>query len=199
MKCKICESARLTPFLAISGAPMLSNVLYKSAKTARNAALADIDLRKCEVCGFVHNYAFNGAPYGKNYENAQETSENFSQYLAEIAENLAQNYGILRAKIIEVGCGNGAFLRLLCERTDSEGVGFDPSYSAARVNFAAVKSRESGANLEAQTRESSANFEAKNRAPNFENGWGAAEVKFASSHNTSTHALRANSTRISIF
>jgi hypothetical protein len=38
----------------------------------------------------------------------------------------------LRGKtIVEIGCGQGDFLRLLCERGDNRGIGFDPSYVPA--------------------------------------------------------------------
>jgi hypothetical protein len=38
-------------------------------------------------------------------------------------------YNLRRKQIVEIGCGNGEFLSLLCKYGDNIGVGFDPSYS----------------------------------------------------------------------
>jgi hypothetical protein len=41
---------------------------------------------------------------------------------------LIDNYGIRSKDIIEIGCGRGEFLKMLCEGGDNHGVGFDPGY-----------------------------------------------------------------------
>src|ERR1700751_1211363 len=41
--------------------------------------------------------------------------------------------------VIEVGCGNGEFLSLVCELGNNRGIGFDPSFIAGRANLKAGK------------------------------------------------------------
>jgi len=68
--------------------------------------------------------------YGNAYDNRQHFSEYFHQYMKKISECLIKKKGITNSRIIEVGCGDGTFLRLLLsdERHGNSGTGFDPSY-----------------------------------------------------------------------
>ena len=52
----------------------------------------------------------------------------FRRYLTELAEDLVNRYGLAGKTIVEVGCGKGDFLRLLCRGGRNRGLGFDPSY-----------------------------------------------------------------------
>ena len=36
--------------------------------------------------------------------------------------------------MLEIGCGNGEFLSLLCELGNNTGIGFDPTYTPGRVD-----------------------------------------------------------------
>lgn len=68
--------------------------------------------------------------YGNAYDNRQHFSEYFHQYMKKISDCLIQKKGIINSRIIEAGCGDGTFLRLLLadERSGNTGTGFDPSY-----------------------------------------------------------------------
>ena len=54
----------------------------------------------------------------------------FHLYMKKISECLIRKKGVTNSRIIEVGCGDGTFLRLLLsdERNGNTGTGFDPSY-----------------------------------------------------------------------
>jgi hypothetical protein len=45
---------------------------------------------------------------------------------------LIERYNLRHKDIIEIGCGQGEFLSLLCELGDNRGVGFDPAYDETR-------------------------------------------------------------------
>jgi SAM-dependent methyltransferase len=49
-----------------------------------------------------------------------------------LAVNLVSRYKLHDKTIIEVGCGKGEFLKMLCELGHNRGVGFDPSYVEER-------------------------------------------------------------------
>ncbi|NJM55499.1 MAG: methyltransferase domain-containing protein [Verrucomicrobiae bacterium] len=90
----------------------------------------DVTLRQCRKCGLVFNATFNisAIPYDGNYENRQSFSPAFQAHLDALAANLTQHHNLTGGRILEVGCGKGDFLRLLCATAEARGVGYDTSY-----------------------------------------------------------------------
>jgi len=66
--------------------------------------------------------------YTQDYENSLHFSPRFQGYAESLAARLIERYDLHGKDIIEIGCGKGDFLRLLCELGDNRGIGFDPSY-----------------------------------------------------------------------
>ena len=66
--------------------------------------------------------------YSAAYDNTQSCSPYFKRYLTELGESLVSKYCLNDKVVIEVGCGKGEFLRLLCKDRRNRGIGFDPSY-----------------------------------------------------------------------
>jgi len=81
--------------------------------------------------------------YTQDYENSLHFSPRFQGYAESLAARLIERYDLHGKDIIEIGCGKGDFLRLLCELGGNRGVGFDPSYvpeqndnaTAGRITF----------------------------------------------------------------
>jgi len=110
--------------------PVHQNVVCASAEEARQFTRGDLLLAFCRTCGFVFNAAFdpNSLRYSAAYENTQSCSPYFKHYLTELGESLLTKYRLHDKVVIEVGCGKGEFLRLLCKDGRNRGIGFDPSY-----------------------------------------------------------------------
>jgi SAM-dependent methyltransferase len=129
--CPVCDTPGPVAFLGREAVPVHQNLLYDSPTAARTATRGDLDLRVCGRCGFVFNAAFDSGllEYGPAYENTQNHSPAFDAYTDELVEHLIGT-GVRSGRVIEVGCGKGAFLvKLLTHlRNQCEGVGFDPSY-----------------------------------------------------------------------
>jgi len=93
----------------------------------------------CGACGFVFNAAFDPGQvsYGADYDNTQECSPYFSEYLDSLARHLLVERGLTRHRIVEIGCGKGSFLRRLVEPCSSANVGwgFDPAYQGPSVSI----------------------------------------------------------------
>ena len=132
--CPICDSRKVDIFLEIPQVPVYCNLLYETREDAVNAKRADMQLGFCKSCGHVYNYAFNPnlMDYAQNYENALHFSVRFKKYAKELAYRLVKKYHLYDKDIIEIGCGDGYFLKLLCEIGDNRGIGFDPSRSAEK-------------------------------------------------------------------
>jgi len=97
---------------------------------ALNITKGDIELTLCKECGHVFNSTFNPKlmEYSGSYENSLHFSERFREYINWLADRLIVRYALYDKKIAEIGCGQGDFLRLVCEKGGNTGIGFDPSY-----------------------------------------------------------------------
>jgi SAM-dependent methyltransferase len=109
------------------------NYCFDSAAKALRVPRRDLRLAQCLNCGLIFNTAFDAAamPYDGNYENRQCFSPAFQQHLHALADELIARHGLRNGRILEVGCGKGDFLKLLCRRAHAVGVGYDTSYDGS--------------------------------------------------------------------
>lgn len=130
MPCTVCHQTRISEFITIPNFPVHCNVLWSDQHAARGTARGDITLALCHDCGHIFNTSFDAAlmTYTQDYENSLHFSPRFQRYATELANRLMTQYGLRDKKIVEIGAGQGDFLRMLCEMGNNEGVGFDPSY-----------------------------------------------------------------------
>ncbi len=138
--CPVCGGARGEVFFRLAGQPVLIGVLWASAELARRCPRGDIDLAFCPDCGFIWNVAFDPSriDYDQRYDNSLHFSPTFQTYTRELVDRLVRTYGLRRKRIVDIGCGKGDFLALLCEEGENCGWGFDPSYEGARVETPAA-------------------------------------------------------------
>ena len=120
--------------LEIRQVPIYCNLLWPSHKEALNALTGDITLAFCKQCGHFFNQTFDPSQteYTANYENSLHFSPRFNEYAESLAERLIDTYHLYSKDIIEIGCGKGDFLKLLCDKGQNRGVGFDRSYEPNR-------------------------------------------------------------------
>ena len=136
--CLICGSTDLLPVLAIPGVPVLCNRLLPDRDQALAVARGNIDLVACRSCGHLFNRAFDPAlvGYEGSYDNALHFSGRYQRYATATVRRLTRRYDLRGKQVVEIGCGRGDFLRLLCEHSGSWGIGYDPSASAQPSNGA---------------------------------------------------------------
>jgi SAM-dependent methyltransferase len=115
--------------------PVSIGVQWPTEAEARNCGKGDLRLAFCRQCGFIWNTRFDLSrlEYSGRYENSLEYSPVFEKYAQELAQRLIDTYGIRNKQVIELGCGKGHFLTLICELGNNSGIGFDPSYAGPRV------------------------------------------------------------------
>lgn len=128
--CPSCGSDRVRAFFEMREMPTYVNFLWKTAEEARSCPRGDIVLGICHVCGLITNIAFDPdlLTYREGYENSLHYSRVFQDYAVELADRLIADHSLRGKQIIEIGCGRGDFLWMLCERGDNRGTGFDPSH-----------------------------------------------------------------------
>lgn len=101
---------------------------------ATGFSTGDIRLGFCDDCGFIYNAAFDPklVEYSSRYEETQAFSPAFRKWHLGLAQRLVEQYGLHDKTTLEIGCGKGEFLTLLCELGAKDGIGFDPGYVAQR-------------------------------------------------------------------
>lgn len=131
--CPVCGCAHVRPVLELPQLPVLNTILWPSRKEARGTARGDILLTFCPSCGHLYNSAFDPRliEYTINYENSLHHSGAFQAYIRDLVESIVGRYALKGKQVLEIGCGQGDFLALLCERAECTGIGFDPSYVEA--------------------------------------------------------------------
>jgi len=135
MTCPSCRAPALTEFYHVAEVPIESVVLHRSREAAVHCPRGDVKLAFCGSCGFITNIAFD-PDAGKRAtarEDTQACSETFGAFHHRLAETLIDRYGLRGRKILEIGCGRGEFLELLCRLGGNRGIGVDPAYSPGIV------------------------------------------------------------------
>ncbi len=134
MTCPCCGGRKVETFYEVKGVPVNSVLQLPTREEAVAFPTGDISLGFCNDCGFVYNTAFQAErlEYSDRYDPTQAFSPTFNEWHRELAQRLIERYGLRNKKVIEIGCGKGEFLNMLCELGDNEGTGFDPAYVPAR-------------------------------------------------------------------
>lgn len=139
--CPNCGELGMSPFYEMTGAPVHSVQLLQAQEQAAAYPAGDIKLAYCHNCAFVANVAYDPQlqDYSLQYEATQSYSPTFNHFHRNLAQRLIARYDLHNKEIIEIGCGHGEFLILLCEAGPNNGVGFDPAYDDTRIQHEAKK------------------------------------------------------------
>jgi SAM-dependent methyltransferase len=133
-KCPNCGTPGMEFFYKVDNVPVHSVLLMPTKEEAINYTRGDIHLYLCKDCGFISNMAFESAKqeYSSRYEETQGFSPTFNKFHKALAERLIDKHNLHGKEIIEIGCGKGDFITMLCEIGDNTGYGFDPAYIEER-------------------------------------------------------------------
>jgi SAM-dependent methyltransferase len=143
--CPICASVQIKTFLRRQGVPVHQNLPFADPQSAQEIARGDLTLGVCQNCGFIFNQEFDISKlsYGSDYDNNQNCSAAFTSHLDSLVSSLVIEKNVRNSTIVEVGCGQGEFIKKLVEPINwgNRGYGFDPSYVGTataldgRLNF----------------------------------------------------------------
>ncbi|GAN35348.1 MAG: C-methyltransferase [Candidatus Brocadia sinica] len=128
--CPCCNSKGVSVFYKQKNVPVHSVLLMPTREVAMSYPTGQIALGFCQNCGFIFNISFDPDvhEYSSRYEETQGFSSTFNAFHRRLAAYLIERYNLYNKTIIEVGCGKGEFLTMLCEMGENCGVGFDPGY-----------------------------------------------------------------------
>jgi SAM-dependent methyltransferase len=139
--CPACGGSQLERFFELSDLPVNCIALLPTREAALKCPKGRMDLGFCTACGAISNLAFDAArlTYDRSYDNSLHFSPTFQKYAEEVAHHLVERFDLHGKTVIDVGCGNGEFLSLVCGLGNNSGIGFDPSFLPGRANLQAGK------------------------------------------------------------
>lgn len=134
--CAACGDSRLELVHRVDDVPTNSCILVDDRAAAIAFPRGTIELAFCHTCGFIGNIAFEPerVRYGAGYEETQAFSPRFREFARELAATLVERHRLAGREVLEIGCGKGEFLALLCSLGAARGVGIDPGYAAGRLD-----------------------------------------------------------------
>jgi SAM-dependent methyltransferase len=132
--CPSCGAVGMEIFYELERVPVHSVLLLPTREEAITYPRGDIRLGFCRACGFISNTAFDPSlhEYSERYEETQGYSPTFNAFARRLAEHVIERYDLHGKDIIEIGCGKGEFITLLCDLGGNRGIGIDPAYVAQR-------------------------------------------------------------------
>jgi hypothetical protein len=132
--CPNCLSTNVRPFYEVPQVPVHSCIMCKTKEDALKFPVGDVLLGFCNSCGFISNIVFDSMPqdYNPTYEDQQSFSATFNAFAKTLANRMVEKFDLHGKRVIEIGCGKGDFLVLLCELGGNRGVAIDPTCLAER-------------------------------------------------------------------
>ena len=135
LRCPACSNRDgIEALYSLSGIPVQSTLLLDSPREALDFPTGDLELSFCPSCGFAFNSRFDAAlvTYDKDYEDSQGTSPAFLRFARDLARSWIEKYELKGKRLLEIGCGKGEFLQLMCAEGNCNGLGYDPAFVPGR-------------------------------------------------------------------
>ncbi|GAB3962639.1 class I SAM-dependent methyltransferase [Plantactinospora veratri] len=130
-RCTACGRHDLVPFADLGEIPVYCGVHWASRAEALASPLGRMWLAYCPECGYVRNLAFDPAVlvYDTTMDTNLHHSPAFGVFSADLVKHLAGRFPLRGGTVLDVGCGQGEFLRELCHVAGCRGVGYDAMYA----------------------------------------------------------------------
>ncbi|MBE7474455.1 MAG: methyltransferase domain-containing protein [Anaerolineales bacterium] len=128
-QCPVCYKQTFVPFFELNNVPAQDGVLWNNLEEALTAPTGNIKLAFCQSCGYIGNLLFEPKKirYDQEYSFSLHFSPTYQNFINDLASRLVEKYGLKNKRILEIGCGQGDFLRLICSLGHNRGIGIDPS------------------------------------------------------------------------
>jgi SAM-dependent methyltransferase len=132
--CPNCMSSGLSMFYGVEDIPVHSCLLMSAPEQALQYPRGNLHLGFCSKCGFITDTLFDPSvhDYSAQYEETQGFSACFNAFAKSLAQEQIDAYEIRNKTVLEIGCGKGEFLALMCKLGNNRGIGIDPAYVPQR-------------------------------------------------------------------
>jgi len=127
--CPVCSASEPAITVTRDLLPSMQNYVHRSPEQARAVSRGQLSLATCRSCGFAWNARFDPArlAYDAGYDNAVP-SEVMDRHYHDTAVELGRRHSLTRGYVVDIGCGNGTFLKALCRVwPECRALGVDPA------------------------------------------------------------------------
>lgn len=135
-RCHVCGAAGPVTTVTRERLPAMQNMVHRTREHARAATEGAFALAACPSCGYAWNAAFDAGrlTYDDSYDNAVPSAV-MARYYDEIAEYLGRKYDLARGYVVDIGCGDGTFLKALARVwPECRALGVDPALPRDEVD-----------------------------------------------------------------
>lgn len=133
--CKLCGSDTTTDFFDLPPVPTQDGIMAQSENAAQQAAKGAINLRFCRKCSFVRNEGYEAEKISfSEYDFSNDHSPLFNRYINDLSDRLIKHYQLHHKTILDIGCGDGKFLKMICQKGNNKGIGIDPGFDFSNSN-----------------------------------------------------------------
>lgn len=128
--CMVCGTNDCEIFYEVHGVPTQTGILWPTHEAALHAPFTDVRLSFCPHCHFIVNEAYEPAKITHTRNDfSLEFSPSFKAFTDGLGQDLVQRYGLEEKRVVDIGCGDGDFLRTLLRAGMGSGLGIDPGYA----------------------------------------------------------------------
>jgi hypothetical protein len=109
--------------------PSMQNYVHRTPEQARAVPRGRLSLATCRACGFSWNASFDPSrlAYDAGYDNAVPSAV-MDRHYHDTALELGRRHSLARGYVVDIGCGNGTFLKALCRVwPECRALGVDPA------------------------------------------------------------------------
>ncbi len=133
--CPSCGQSNIASFFELTNIPVNSCFMVDTRAEALGFPKDNLRLGFCRSCGFIFNELFDieRLRYSSAYEETQGFSPRFNAFAQELAQSWIDRYDLHNKQVLEIGCGKGEFLGLICDLGNNRGIGIDPAYVPGRL------------------------------------------------------------------
>jgi SAM-dependent methyltransferase len=133
--CPACAGTDLEIVFDAGELPVFVGVFYEDRSNAQKAPRGRVTLAFCKDCGLIHNVAHDAslATFEPGYEVALQHSETFRNFIQGVAERLVDRFSLRGKRVLEIGCGDAYFLKMIASLGGNDCVGIDPTVRHAGV------------------------------------------------------------------
>jgi len=131
--CYSCGGANIYDFFEMPPVPTQDGVMCASEQAALQVARGSIKLRYCRSCGYVGNEGHEPEKVRfDEYDFSNDQSPIYARFTQELCDRLIARYQLRGKTIVDIGCGDGDFLQVLCKDGDNKGIGIDPGFDHSK-------------------------------------------------------------------
>ncbi len=131
--CPVCRRHIAVKFLTFDGQPLSTLGWPESSEEAESMARLPVEYVQCVNCSHVWNrlFSYDAIPYRKNPNRMFNSGSNWQGFMRDTKSLLVESLPA-NPCVIEIGCGEGHFVREIAKSLGNQGVflGFDPNTSS---------------------------------------------------------------------